>query len=138
MFRDSKVHSKRYTGDAEAEAFGAVPGTVQLVFSTLRGEDFMDINGGPMFTSSPAISFFAGCDSQEEVDHLWDALAEGGSPQPCGWVTDKFGVTWQIVPEVLVEMLNDQDPARAKRVLHAMLLMTKLEIAVLTRAYERT
>ena len=87
----------------------------------------MAINGGPMFTFSPATSFFVGCDSQEEVDRLWDALADGGSPQSCGWVTDKFGVAWQIVPEVLVEMLNDQDPACAKRVLDAMLQMAKLE-----------
>ena len=94
------------------------------------------MNGGPHFQFSGAISFVVNCDTQEEVDHFWEKLSAGGREIQCGWLTDKFGVSWQVVPTVLIEMLQDKDPEKAKRVMAAMLKMTKIEIAPLKRAYE--
>ncbi len=103
----------------------------------LDGRAFVAFDGGPEMTFSPAISLFVNCATQEEVDRLWNALAEGGQPMQCGWVTDRFGVTWQIVPTVLLELLYDEDAERADRVMQAMLPMVKLDIATLRRAYEQ-
>ena len=100
----------------------------------LNGEEFIALNGGPVFTFSPAISFFVSCETQQEVDHLWEGLSEGGEPRQCGWVTDRFGVTWQIVPSILGELLHDEDPQKAKRVMEAMLQMCKLDINGLLQA----
>jgi hypothetical protein len=102
----------------------------------LEGQEFIGLNGGPMFTFSPAISFFVNCETQEEVDELWTKLSEGGEKQPCGWLQDRFGVTWQIVPTVLGAMLQDKDPGKSKRVMEAMLKMSKLDIGLLKQAYE--
>ena len=101
----------------------------------IQGQRFMALNGGPQFTFSPAISFFIECEDQQEVDRLWNALSEGGEQQQCGWVKDKFGVSWQVVPKVLGKLLfNESDPASAQRVLQAMLHMTRLDIAALQQA----
>ena len=106
-------------------------GTIQL-----EGQDFMVLNGGPAFAFTPAVSFFVDCKTQEEVDYYWNRLLEGGKPDQCGWLTDKFGVSWQIVPSALGELLGDPDPAKSQRVMEAMLKMVKLDITGLKRAYE--
>ncbi len=103
----------------------------------LDGQEFMALNSGPMFTFSPAISFFVNCATQQEVNELWDKLSEGGEKQRCAWLKDKYGVTWQIVPTVLGEMLQDKDPERSHRVLKAMLQMDKIDIKILKQAYDR-
>lgn len=112
-------------------------GSVMTVSFELDGREFVALNGGPLFSFSPAISFFVDCETQAEVDRLWDRLIEGGQAQRCGWLTDKFGVTWQIVPGVLGKMLQDQDAGKSMRVMQAMLGMVKLDIAALRNAYER-
>jgi len=111
------------------------PGSVLTAVAMLDGHRIIALNGGPEFRFSPAISLTVTCGAQEEVDRFWEALSEGGQTGQCGWLTDRFGVSWQVVPEVLPEMLMDADPARAARMMKAMLGMTKLEIAGLEAAY---
>jgi predicted 3-demethylubiquinone-9 3-methyltransferase (glyoxalase superfamily) len=101
----------------------------------IEGQEFVALNGGPVFTFSPAISFVVNCETQEEVDRLWEKLSDGGEKQQCGWLKDKFGVSWQIVPLVLVEMLNDPDPVKSQRVMKAMLPMGKIDIKILKQVY---
>jgi predicted 3-demethylubiquinone-9 3-methyltransferase (glyoxalase superfamily) len=102
----------------------------------LEGQQFTALNGGPHFKFTEAISFVVNCETQEEVDELWDRLAEVGQTQQCGWLKDKFGLSWQIVPNVLIELMNDPDPAKSIRVIQAMLQMTKIDTAKLKQAYE--
>jgi len=102
----------------------------------LEGVEFMALNGGPQFKFNPAVSFFVKCPTQTEIDYYWTKLGAGGEPGRCGWLKDKFGVSWQIVPPALGELLGDQDPAKARRVAEAMMQMTKLDIARLQQAYE--
>jgi predicted 3-demethylubiquinone-9 3-methyltransferase (glyoxalase superfamily) len=102
----------------------------------LAGQKFMALNGGPQFTFTEAISFFVNCETQAEVDELWEKLSAGGTKQMCGWSKDKFGVSWQIVPSVLGSMLQDEDEEKSQRVMNAMLHMAKLDIHTLTKAYE--
>jgi len=102
----------------------------------LDGQKFMALNGGPQFTFTEAISFFVNCDTQDEVDELWEKLSAGGEPGRCGWLKDKFGLSWQIIPSVLGDMLQDEDEEKSQRVMPAMLQMGKLDIDGLTRAYE--
>ncbi len=116
------------------EAGPGAPGTVMAVRFEIGGQELTVINGGPVYRLSPAISFFIPCDTQDEIDRLWSALGEGGELSRCGWLTDRFGVTWQIIPAVLHELLQDKDPARAARVSRAMLQMVKLDIAALQAA----
>ena len=133
IFKNSKVVGIMRYGEA-----GPGPkGTVMSVTFQLDGQEFTALNGGPMFTFSPAISFFVNCETQEEVDELWEKLSEGGEKQRCGWLKDKYGVSWQIVPTVLGEMLQDKDPEKSKRVMNAMLQMNKIDIKSLKQAYER-
>ena len=117
------------------EAGPGPKGSVMSCTFELEGQEFFALNGGPMFQFSPAISFFVKCRTQDEVDALWDKLAAGGRVQQCGWLQDKFGVSWQIVPTVLGEMLHDKDPAKSRRVMEAMMKMVKLDIAELEKAY---
>ncbi len=116
----------------------AAEGTVFTATFRLQGQEFIALNGGPHFKFTPAISLFVTCDTQDEVDHLWDRLCEGGAPNRCGWLTDKFGLSWQIVPRALGEMLQDPDAAKANRVKQAMLKMIKLDIAALRQAYDQS
>ena len=109
-------------------------GTVMTVLFELDGQQFVALNGGPDFKPNEAISFQVGCGTQEEVDSYWDALTDGGEPGPCGWLKDRFGVSWQIVPKVLGELITDPDAEKAQRVMAAMLTMGKIEIAELERA----
>jgi predicted 3-demethylubiquinone-9 3-methyltransferase (glyoxalase superfamily) len=112
-------------------------GTVMGVSFELEGQEFMGLNGGPMFQFTPAVSFFIKCETQEEIDNYWTRLIEGGGePQPCGWLKDKFGLSWQVVPNVLGTMLQDKDPARAQRTMEAMMKMSKLDLAALKKAYD--
>ena len=110
-------------------------GTALTVSFTLEGQEFLALNGGPMFTFTPAISFVVNCTSQAEVDTYWEKLSEGGRKDRCGWLQDKYGVSWQIVPTVLGEMMQDKDPAKSGRVMQAVLTMDKLDIAALEAAY---
>ena len=103
----------------------------------LDGQEFVALNGGPHYTFSPAISFFVNCETQREVDDLWEKLSAGGKKDHCGWLTDKFGVTWQIVPRILLELLGDKERVKAGRVMQSMLQMDKLDIGKLRDAYER-
>jgi predicted 3-demethylubiquinone-9 3-methyltransferase (glyoxalase superfamily) len=102
----------------------------------LDGQQFMALNGGPSFTFAQGFSLFVDCETQAEVDELWEKLSEGGEQGPCGWLTDKFGVSWQVIPRALGELLNDENTERAKAVMNAMLKMSKIEIAGLREAYE--
>jgi len=132
LFKNSKIETIARYGDA-----GPGPkGTVMSLTFQLEGQEFMALNGGPVFTFSPAISFFVDCETQEEIDMLWEKLSEGGEKQQCGWLRDRFGITWQIVPSILGKLTNDKDPEKSKRVVQAMLQMHKLDIAGLQRAYD--
>ncbi len=130
VFPNSKILEVTHYGSAGPRA----EGMVMTVSFELDGQKFTALNGGPDFTFSEAISFEVSCDSQEEVDRLWSTLSEGGEEGPCGWLKDKFGVSWQIVPKVLIELLTDADQAKAQRVMAAMLQMGKIEIDELERA----
>jgi predicted 3-demethylubiquinone-9 3-methyltransferase (glyoxalase superfamily) len=137
IFKNSKIGKISRYGDEAAEVSGRRKGSVMTVEFELEGQEFVALNGGPLFQFSPAISFLVDCKTQAEVDHLWDKLSAGGQIQQCGWITDKFGVTWQIVPSKLNEMLTDKDPAKANRVMQIMLPMKKLDMAKLQEAYDR-
>ena len=126
--------------EESAKVSGRPAGTVMTVEFQLEGQDFVALNGGPIFTFNEAISFQVSCKTQEEVDHYWDALSDGGDreAQQCGWLKDKYGVSWQIVPTALVEMLQDPDPGKRSRVMKAMLQMKKIDIQALKQAHERS
>ncbi len=109
VFKNSKIGNVTRYGDAGAEVSGRPKGTVMTVTFELEGEEFIALNGGPHFTFSPAISFVVNCETQEEVDELWEKLSEGGEKEQCGWLKDKYGVSWQIVPAALGEMMQDKD-----------------------------
>jgi predicted 3-demethylubiquinone-9 3-methyltransferase (glyoxalase superfamily) len=133
LFKNSKVLSVNRFGDE-------VPGPKGKVITAtfqLDGQEFMALNGGPQFHFTEAISLFVDCETQGEVDELWEKLSAGGEKGQCGWLKDKYGLSWQIVPRALGEMLNDKDPEKAKRVLQAMLLMKKIDIKALKQAYDQ-
>ena len=130
------MNISRYSEEG-AKVSGRPKGTVMTVTFQLEGQEFMALNGGPIFTFSPAISFIVNCETQEEIDRIWEKLSEGGEIEQCGWLKDKYGVSWQIVPAILGEMLQDKDPERSHRVMQAMLKMVKLDIAALKAAYEQ-
>jgi predicted 3-demethylubiquinone-9 3-methyltransferase (glyoxalase superfamily) len=133
IFKNSKILSVSRFGEA-----GPGPaGTVMTATFELEGQEFTALNGGPEFSFTPAISFFVNCETQEEVDDVWEKLSEGGEKQRCGWLKDKFGLSWQIIPSILVELLQDEDAEKSNRVMEAMLQMDKIDISALKRAYER-
>ena len=133
IFKNSKISSVSRYG----EGGPGQPGSVMTATFELDGQEFMALNGGPLFTFTEAISFFVNCETQAEVDELWEKLTEGGEESQCGWLKDKFGLSWQIVPSVLGELLNDPDAEKAGRVMNAMLQMKKIDIAGLRAAYEQ-
>ena len=134
IFKNAKVGEMRHWGDSGP----GKPGAVMSVSFELEGQRFMALNGGPAFKFSPAISLFVNCETQEEVDHYWEKLsADGGKTNRCGWLDDKYGITWQIVPSVLGKLLGDKDAAKANRVMQAMMQMSKLDIAGLQQAYDQ-
>jgi predicted 3-demethylubiquinone-9 3-methyltransferase (glyoxalase superfamily) len=131
IFKNSKIGDVTRYGKA-----GPGPeGTVMSATFELEGQKFYALNGGPQFAFTPAISFFVNCETQQEVDELWEKLSAGGQEQPCGWLQDKFGLSWQIIPTILGKLLGDKDPAKAQRVMQAMLQMKKIDIARLKQAY---
>ncbi|WP_211441707.1 VOC family protein [Collimonas humicola] len=133
VFKDAKIGDVQRYGDA-----GPGPkGSVMSATFQLHGQDFIALNGGPQFSFTPAISFFVNCENQEEVDALWNKFLDGGEPQGCGWIKDKFGLSWQIIPTALGRMLQDKDRQKSQRVMQAMLKMTKIDVALLTQAYEQ-
>jgi len=133
VFKNSKVGNVTRYGKA-----GPGPeGSVMTASFELEGLQFTALNGGPEFNFNEAISFVVDCKSQAEVDELWSKLSEGGQEGPCGWLKDRFSVSWQIVPSILPELLNDPDPEKAQRVVEAMLKMKKIDIQALEQAYER-
>ena len=132
IFKNSKIGRVTRYGEAGPGPKGAV---MSATFQ-LAGQEFIALNGGPQFTFSPAISLFVNCETQEEVDELWEKLSAGGKKNRCGWLQDKFGVSWQIIPTALGKLMSDPDPEKSSRVMKAMLQMEKLDIRGLQQAYE--
>lgn len=137
VFRNSKITSVARYGEAGKEIHGRQPGSVMVVSFELDGQSFTALNGGPTFTISPAISFMIECENQEEIDYYWEKLGEGGpiEAQQCGWLQDRFGVSWQVVPKILPKLVCDPTSAASQRAMTAMLQMQKLDIATLEKAY---
>jgi predicted 3-demethylubiquinone-9 3-methyltransferase (glyoxalase superfamily) len=138
IFKNSQILAITRYGEAGREIHGQPAGTVMTVEFELNGHPFTALNGGPIFKFNEAVSFQVMCRTQEEVDHYWNRLGEGGDPkaQQCGWLKDKYGLSWQVVPTGMVEMLNDPDREKSDRAMEAMLKMKKLDIAELKRAFE--
>jgi predicted 3-demethylubiquinone-9 3-methyltransferase (glyoxalase superfamily) len=136
VFKNSKITKISHYGEAGREVHRMKPGTVMTVAFELDGHSLTALNGGPLFKFNEALSLQINCDSQEEVEHFWNKLSQGGDPQAqaCGWLKDKFGVSWQVVPRILPDLLTDADPARRARAMQALLEMKKLDIAALQRA----
>jgi predicted 3-demethylubiquinone-9 3-methyltransferase (glyoxalase superfamily) len=133
IFKNSKIeHISRY-----GEAGPGPEGSAMSVTFQLEGQTFMALNGGPLYTFTPAISLFVNCETQEEVDELWEKLLAGGRKERCGWLQDKYGLSWQIIPSALGKLMGDPDPAKSSRVMKAMLQMDKLDIEGLQRAYQQ-
>ena len=136
IFKNSRIKGlARYDSEA-AQAAGRPKGSVMTVQFELDGQDFVALNGGPVFKFTEAISFVVNCESQDEIDHFWQQLSAGGQEVECGWLKDRFGVSWQVVPTMLGELLQDKDPEKPKRVMAALMKMKKLDIGGLRRAYE--
>lgn len=125
LFKDSKIGTVVHYGE----------GTVMTIEFQLNGQEFIALNGGSEFKFTEALSLFIKCETQEEVDHLWDQLSEGGEKSQCGWLKDKYGLSWQVVPTALLKMMKDKDRQRAKRVMDAMMKMSKIEVSLLEEAY---
>lgn len=132
LFKDSEIINESRYGEA-----GPGPkGSLMTATFKLQGQEFMALNGGPMFKFTEAISLFVKCETQQEIDYFWEKLSDGGQKSQCGWLKDKFGLSWQIVPPILGRLLGDKDPEKSKRVMVAMLKMTKIEIKKLQEAYD--
>jgi predicted 3-demethylubiquinone-9 3-methyltransferase (glyoxalase superfamily) len=139
IFNSSKIMSITRYGEEGVEASGRPKGTVMTMAFQLDGQEFVALNGGPHFKFNEAISFVVNCESQDEVDYYWEKLSGGGDEkaQQCGWLKDKYGVSWQIVPTLLVKLLNDPDPEKSRRVMKTMLQMKKIDIESLKQAADR-
>jgi len=138
IFQNAKITALSRYNEESAKVSGIPAGTVMTAVFHLDGQEFIALNGGPLFKLTEAISFVINCQTQEEVDHFWEKLSAGGKKSQCGWLTDQFGVTWQVVPAILGQMLQDKDPAKPKRVMQALLQMTKIDIQQLQQAYEHS
>lgn len=136
IFENSKMLNISRYGNEGQEIHGKAPGSVMVAEFEIEGQKFVALNGGPQFTFDEAISFQVHCKDQKEVDYFWEKLSEGGSEGPCGWCKDKFGLSWQVVPSRLLEMLGDKDAKKVARVTNAFLQMKKFDIAALERAFE--
>jgi len=133
LFKNSKVNTTKRYGDA-----GPGPkGSVMIVSFQLEGQDFIALNGGPSFKFTPALSLYVDCETQDEVDQLWEKLSAGGRKDRCGWLQDKYGLSWQIIPRVLQQLMGDPDPKKSASVMQAMLQMDKIDIEALKRAHEK-
>jgi len=133
IFKNSKINAISYYTEVSPKPAG----TVLTVDFQLEGQDFTALNGGPEFTFNPAISLCVNCDTQAEIDYYWDKLLEGGEVLACGWLTDRFGVSWQIIPAEMGELMSNDNPERASRVMEELLKMKKIDLATLQRAYEQ-
>ncbi len=136
VFKDSRIVSVSRYPDEGQDIHGKPAGSVMAVEFELAGQRFVGLNGGPHFTFDEAISFQVHCGSQGEVDYFWAKLSDGGEEGPCGWLKDKYGLSWQIVPDVLLKMMMDKDPRKSERVMKAFMQMNKFDIATLERAYQ--
>ena len=134
IFKNSKIGAVTCYGEEGAKVSGIPAGTVMTVPFQLDGQDFVALNGGPLFKFTEAISFVVNCETQQEIDYFWDKLTAGGQPSRCGWLKDKFGVSWQIVPTALSRLLQSKDAARTKRVMKALLQMDKIDLQRLEQA----
>jgi len=134
IFRNSKITSVSRYGEGDPGPAGSAMSVTFL----LEGQEFIALNGGPHFTFSEGFSLFVNCETQEEVDELWEKLSAGGEKGQCGWLKDRYGVSWQIIPTALGRLLQDKDPQKSQNVMQAMLQMTKIDIETLRRAYEQT
>jgi predicted 3-demethylubiquinone-9 3-methyltransferase (glyoxalase superfamily) len=137
IFKKSKVGRIARYGEAGAKVSGRPKGSVMTVTFEIEGQEFLALNGGPHFKFTEAISFIVNCETQQEIDEMWEKLSKGGEKGQCGWLKDKYGLSWQIVPPVLGEMLQDKNAAKSERVMTAMLQMDKLDIKTLNQAYEQ-
>jgi predicted 3-demethylubiquinone-9 3-methyltransferase (glyoxalase superfamily) len=136
IFKKSRIQKIVRYGEAAARASGRPKGSVLTIKFELEGQEFVALNGGPHFKFTEAISFVVNCETQKEVDTFWKKLSQGGAGGQCGWLKDKYGVSWQIVPTALIRMLNDKDEAKSQRVMQAMLQMSKIDIKKLEQAYK--
>jgi predicted 3-demethylubiquinone-9 3-methyltransferase (glyoxalase superfamily) len=137
IFKHSKIGDITRYNEEGAKVTGKPKGSVMTVAFRLEGQEFVALNGGPLFKFTEAISFVVNCQTQAEVNYFWDKLSAGGDTGRCGWLKDKFGLSWQVVPTILIEMLKDKDPAKSRRVMKAMLEMDKIDIATLKAAYDQ-
>ena len=135
IFKKSKIGKIARYNEAGEKAAGRSAGSVMTIEFEIEGQDFIALNGGPHFKFNEAVSFVVSCKTQTEVDYYWNKLSAGGKEVQCGWLTDKFGVSWQIVPTILGELMSDKDPMKSQRVMEAMLKMVKLDINKLKAAY---
>jgi predicted 3-demethylubiquinone-9 3-methyltransferase (glyoxalase superfamily) len=136
IFKDSKIRSVNRYGKGGQEVHGKPAGSVMAVEFEIEGQKFVGLNGGPQFKFDEAISFQIHCKSLDEIDYYWSRLTEGGKEVACGWLKDKFGLSWQVVPTALLEMMSDKDPAKTERVTNAFMKMKKFDIAKLRQAFE--
>jgi predicted 3-demethylubiquinone-9 3-methyltransferase (glyoxalase superfamily) len=136
VFKNSKIENVTRYDEEGSKVSGRPKGSLMTVPFQIEGQEFVALNGGPMFKFTEAISFIVNCETQKEVDYYWEKLSAGGEEVQCGWLKDRFGLSWQVVPTVLTEMLQDKDPQKAQRVMAAMLKMKKIEIADLKKAYD--
>jgi len=137
LFKNSKIGDIARYDEAGAKASGRPNGSVMVIEFQLNGQNFVGLNGGPHFKFTEAVSFVVNCETQEEVDYFWEKLSEGGGEKvQCGWLKDKYGVSWQIVPSILAELMADKDVAKTQRVMQALLQMTKLDIQKLKQVYD--
>ncbi len=135
VFANSRIKKISRFTKAGHDVHGKQAGSVMMVEFEIEGQTFTALNGGPQFKFSEAVSFQVMCDTQAEIDHFWSKLSEGGQEGPCGWLKDKFGLSWQIVPSVIPQMMTDADSAKSERVMNAVLTMKKLDLEILQRAY---
>ncbi|NOS77077.1 MAG: VOC family protein [Nitrospira sp.] len=138
IFKHSKIGPITRYGEASAETSGRPKGSVMTVTFEIEGQEFVALNGGPLFKFSEAVSLMVKCDTQQEIDEMWEKLSQGGEEGPCGWLKDKYGLSWQIVSPVWDEMLRDKDPVKSERVMQAILLMSKPDLKTIKRAYDGT
>ena len=136
IFKNSRIGKIARYGEAGHEIHGRKAGTVMTIEFEINGQSFTALNGGPHFKFNEAVSFQVHCKTQQEIDYFWGKLGQGGQEGPCGWLKDKYGVSWQVVPNVLPAMLTDADPKRSQRVTKAFLQMKKFDIGELERAYD--
>ena len=135
IFKNSKILKVAKYGEAGAKASGRPKGTIMTIAFKLNGQEFTALNGGPIFKFTEAVSFVVNCKTQKEVDYFWEKLSKGGQEAQCGWLKDKYGLSWQIVPDILVKLLQNKDANKSQKVMRAMLEMKKININALKKAY---